>query len=421
MFGVLRRNPRFRRLWSAQVVSLMGDWFNRVAALTLIGRLGGGGAALGVGLLFGVEVVVRFLPIAALGPVAGPVADRVPRRVLMVVADLVRAGAVLLLLVVRERGDLWLLYCVLTVQMGVSIFFESARSASVPNTLDDGELHEAYALSSATWSTMLAVGALCGGVLVEVVGVYGVFVLDAATYVASAALLLGLKLPAMPKQAEAFRWRDVLVGRDLRRGLDHVRAVGMTHAVVAKAAWGGAGGFLVVLAIAAKEGFGAGSASDGPGAVDAGLATGILYSVRGLGTGVGPFLGRWLLGTDERGLRRQVSWGFVTGATGYAAFSMVDALPLAAGCVFVAHLGGSAVWVGSTILWQRRIEDAFRGRVFALEFLAMTVSVSLFGLTAGLLYDVTESLRTTTLVVCAIVLVCGATWTVASRRTLGHS
>ena len=112
-----------------------------------------------MGLLFGVEIVIRMLPYALLSPIAGPVADRLPRRLLMVTADLLRAGVVLCYLSIDEPGELPWLYTLMVAQMSLAIFFDSARSASVPNTVPKEELHEAYALSAATWSTMLALGA----------------------------------------------------------------------------------------------------------------------------------------------------------------------------------------------------------------------------------------------------------------------
>ena len=74
----------------------------------------------------------------------------------------------------------------------------------------------------------------------------------------------------------------------------------------------------------------------------------------------------------------------------------------------MAHMGGSAQWVGSTTYWQRRIDDAFRGRVFATEFLLMTLAFSVFSLVSGLLYDATGSLETVLLTLIGATVV-GAT------------
>ena len=242
MLGVLRRNPQFRTLWYAQVVSGAGDWLNRVALLTLIGQLSGSRAAAGVGALFGVEMAVRLLPTAVVGPLAGPAADRLPRRTLMIVADLLRMLIVLCFLFVREPGQVGLLYALLALQMGVAIFFDSARSGALPSTVSKADLHTALTLSAATWSAMLTLGAAAGGVLVAYFGTTTVFVLDAASYLASAAVLLRLRLPPTPRHPHAFRWRDIFTFQDMRFGFHHVRSLGLAPILATKAMWWPASG-----------------------------------------------------------------------------------------------------------------------------------------------------------------------------------
>lgn len=422
MLEVVLRYPQFRRLWLAQVVSQAGDWLNRVAVLVLIGALSEstGEAALGMGALFALELALRLLPAAAFGPLAGPVADRVPRKALMVATDLLRAGVVLGLLLVREPGDLPLCYGLVVAQMSLGTFFNAARSASLPNTLPREALHAANALSSATWSLMLSVGALLGGVFVELVGVRGVFVIDAATYGVSALLLVGLRLPPVPQHAEPFRWRDLVLFTDLRRAWRHVVERRLAAVLLAKAFWGGGGGYLVVLSIAARERFGSAAGPPGDAAAAAGLATGLLYSARGLGTGLGPILGRALLGEDERALRRQIAGGFFVAAAGYALFATCRDLVPALACVVGAHLGGSALWVASSTLWQGGVDDAFRGRVFAMEFLFMTVAFTLGGLFAGAIHDAGAALEVTVWAVSALVVVLGLAWGVLARHTDGR-
>src|SRR5829696_1220292 len=121
----------------AQVVSQSGDWLNRIACLVLIGKLGGTSQ---IGALFGLELGIRLLPSALLGPLAGPVADRLPRRLLMVASDVARALIVLGFLLVRDPEDLGLLYALIVAQMGIGIFFDSARSAALPDTVSREDL-----------------------------------------------------------------------------------------------------------------------------------------------------------------------------------------------------------------------------------------------------------------------------------------
>jgi len=419
MLDVLRKNPGFRLLWASQVVSQLGDWMGRIAIVTLIADLSSSDIGTYIGLLFAVELTLRLLPSVIFGPLAGPLADRMPRRALMVTADLTRALVVLGLTTIDEPGDLPLLYALLVTQMSLSVFFESARSASVPATLAREDLQAGYALSAATWSTVLALGAYIGGELVDRFGTVRVFQLDAATYVLSALLLRSLRMPPVPKHPQAFRWRDAVTFLELRRAYRHACERELLPAIFAKSFWGGAGGFLVLLSLMARERFGL----DADGVFQQRIfasAAGVLFLARGLGTGFGPVLTRHLFRSDDASMKRQISVGFAFGAVGYAFFPLAPELWIAFACVLFAHLGGSTIWVSSTVLWQRRAGDAFRGRLFALEMFSLTLAMICAALLAGVLFDSTQSLTTATWAICALVVVGGTGWTVWRRHVDGQ-
>ena len=418
MLGVARRNPEFRKLWTSQLVGQAGDWLNRVAILTLIGQLGGAAERVGVGALFGIELAIRLLPTAVLSPIAGPLVDRLPRKALMISMDLARAVVVLGYLTIDTREELPRLYALMIVHMGLAIFANGARSAAVPSTLPKEELHEGLVLIAATWSTMLAFGAFVGGLLVPVIGLVGVFLVDAGTFLVSAALVMRLRLPPVPKHEHALAWRDVVTGRELRVAFTHARERGVAAAVGAKACWGGAGGFLVLLSIAGTQRFGdaaMGSGLDPATAGAAGFATGLLYCARGLGTGLGPVLARRRYGSSDASLRRQIAGGFVFAGLVYLLFGTATELWAAFLVVMVAHMGGSTIWVASTAWWQKHVEDAYRGRVFAVEFVGMTLSFTAGGFLTGAVYDATNSIAAATYVTCATVFVGGATWRFIAR------
>jgi len=410
---LLRDNPAFARLWAAQVVSQAGDWLNRMAILALIGSVGGAGAAAGIGLLYGLELALRLLPGAVLGPLAGPMADRLPRRLVLIGADLVRAVIVGSMWFVRDAAHLPWLYALIAAQTAVSIVFEAARSAAVPDTVARADLAAAHTLSAATWSVMLSVGAIAGGALVSAIGVHPVFLVDAGTYVASALCLRGLRLPPVAQQPEPFRWADVVALRELRRGYRHARDVGVGPALWAKSFWGGAGGFLVLLSLMGHEEGGGGGTAEA--ASEAAFATGVLYAARGVGTGVGPYLAQRLFGTTDRALRLQIGWSFVVAAVGYAIFGLATSLGWASLWVATAHLGGATLWVASTVLWQRHVATGFRGRIYAFETLFMNLSFAAGGLVAGLVFDGTGSLLATAWTVAGLVLVLGCVWMAAAR------
>ncbi|MCH2100742.1 MAG: MFS transporter [Planctomycetes bacterium] len=410
MLGVLRRNPQYRLLWTAQAVSMTGDWLNRVAILALLNLLGGMDVAVGVGLLFGIEIFVRMMPAVVFGGLAGALADRCSRRALMIGSDLIRAVVVLGYLQVDEADEVWILYFLLILQMGFGIFFQAARSAAIPATVHPDDLGKAYELSAITWSTVLCVGALLGGVLAEVIGLDGVFVCDAGTYLVSVLLLTRLKLPEHEKAAEPFRWREVLLFRDLARGVSHARERGVVWAVLAKTFWGPAGGYLVLLPILAARHVGPeGSAAD--------LAyyTSLYYFARGLGTGIGPVAVRLVFGSTDRIYRGQIATGFLLAAVAYVILPSVPSLAGSLICVVVAHMGGSAIWVGSTTLWQRHVREAYRGRIFSAEFAGMTASFALAGLITGVAYDSVGDWAIMLYAVSATVVLCALAWTFGGR------
>ena len=411
MLDVLRNNPEFRKLWLAQIVSYLGDWLNRIALLALIGQLGGASELFGIGTLYAIELAFRLLPSVFFSPAAGSFADRVSRHGLMITTDLLRAGVVLAMILVQEPGELPWLYALLLVQMGLATFFESARAAALPNTVGPGDLHAAYALSAATWSTMLTVGMVLSWVAIDHLGITGMFVLDAGTYVLSALVLVFLRLPAMPKQAEPFRWGDVLRLVDMRRGLDHARAVGALPGIDAKAFWSPIGGFLVLLSVVGRERFGVLAGDDEVAlAKAAGGATAVLFAGRGLGTGFGPVFARSWFGSSDRALLRVTAAGFVIAAIGYAGFGVATNLWIASACVLVAHLGGGALWVSSTTFWMGRTEDAFRGRVKAIEMWCSTLAITLGGFVGGILFDVSRSIELTVAVLVVLTFAAGWVW-----------
>src|SRR5690349_14284989 len=196
-----------------------------MACIALIGELGGPVGTIGA--LYGVELALRLLPPAILTPFAGPVGDRLPRRMLMIAADLGRALVVLGFLLVDEPGKLPWLYALIALQMSFSVFFDVARGAAVPDTVRREDLHAANALTATTWSVLLGLGGVLGGLLVQAFGVRGAFVADSLSYLVSALVLVGLRLsPPVPAE-RPLRLAELVLLRDLARGWRHARERGL--------------------------------------------------------------------------------------------------------------------------------------------------------------------------------------------------
>ena len=206
---LLKRNRNYRYLWWGNVVSLLGDWFNLIASAEIITEISNSGVA--ISYLF----LARFLPLFFFSPLAGVIADRYDRKKILVVTDVLRALTVLGFLLVAVTGYVWLLYLLTVMQFALSALFTPARSAVLANVVDEKDLVTANALDSFTWSTMLAVGALLGGVVASLFGANTAFVLDAFTYLLSGVLLMQIVMPKrdiVEQGSQSSGWFDFVEG-----------------------------------------------------------------------------------------------------------------------------------------------------------------------------------------------------------------
>jgi MFS family permease len=362
--SILRNNRNFRLLYIGQTISQLGDWFNAVAVFALLLDLTGSATAVAW------MMIVQFLPVALVGPLAGVVVDRVDRRRLMIITDLLRGCLVLVLLVIRRPDQVWIAYVVMAFIVGAQGFFEPARTATIPNITSREELMPANALSSATWSAMLALGASVGGLVTAVAGRNVAFVVNGASFFASAFFIAQTTYDSTPAAAPRPTGFLALTGiTDLVEGFRYVRQRRHVAALMlVKAGWGLAGGVLLLLTIFGQRVFPVGAGAAG--------GIGILYGARGVGAGLGPIALRWILGQDPHRLRRTIAPAFFMVGIFYIALAGAPTLWLAAICVLFAHFGGSILWVFSTVLLQLEVPDRFRGRVFAAELALVTLMSS---------------------------------------------
>src|SRR5262245_43799548 len=147
-------------------------------------------------------MIVQFLPMAIVGPLAGVVVDRVDRRRLMITADILRGVLILGLLFVQRRDQVWIAYVVMTLCVSAQAFFEPARTSTIPNITSADELMPANALSSATWSAMLAIGASVGGLVTMISGRNVAFAINAASFFISALFLSRTRYDSTPPAAK---------------------------------------------------------------------------------------------------------------------------------------------------------------------------------------------------------------------------
>jgi len=365
---LLRQNPNVRWLWLGQVVSQFGDWFNVVAVYALLLDLTASGTAVAV------MMVVQQLPIAIVGPAAGVLVDRLDRRRVMIGADLVRAAVLPGLLLVDRPEDVWLAYVVVGAAVIATAFFEPARSAILPAVAEREELLPANALSSGTWSAMLAVGAALGGAVVTLVGRDAAFVINAFSFLASAVFIARIDLPRAAPVATHAGDAGLLDGVGYIWRSRHVMA-----ALSVKSAWAIVGGILVLVTVFGERVI--------PLRGGAAAGIGVLYAARGVGAGLGALLTRAWLGSDERLLTRALAPAYFGIGVSYLALASAPNIWIASLAMIAAHAGGSVLWVASTVMLQLSVPDRYRGRVFAIEFALLMMVSSAASYLAGVGLD----------------------------------
>jgi MFS family permease len=210
--GVLRLRD-YRNVFIAQSVSVFGDGITPVALTFAVLGLTGSGTDLGL------VLAAQSLPLAALALVGGVWADRLPRAVLMVASDLIRATvqAITAVLLLTGTAHVWQLALLAAMHGAAEAFFRPAAGAIIPQIVPAPHLQQANALMGMSDNFGWMVGPAVAGTLVAVIGAGGAIAVDSATFLISAAFLATLRVPAVIK-TEAVRgfvaelragWREV--------------------------------------------------------------------------------------------------------------------------------------------------------------------------------------------------------------------
>jgi len=379
---LLRENRNFRRLWIAQIISEIGDWFYSLAVYSLILELTGSAK------LVGIAVVLQVLPQALASPTAGVVNDRVRRQRVMIIADLARAAIVIGMMFVRTPGMIWLIYPLLFFETIGWAFFEPGRNAVIPSIVGPDDVILANTLSSTTWSFSLAVGSALGGVVAALLGRDAVFVMNALSFLASAVLLRGMHFEEPhADSSRPLHPRELIDFSPILEGISYVRRDPRLMATLfVKGGLGFLGSNLVLLPLLGDRVFPFQLPGLDP-ARAAMLGMSLLMGSRGMGALLGPmFTVSWARQRDDV-MRLGILFGFLAIFVGYFALSKAPFVWIACLALLLAHGGGSTIWVFSTTLLHKHTDDRFRGRVFSADLALNTIMVSATSFLAGTFID----------------------------------
>jgi MFS family permease len=357
----LLKNARFLRLWIGQGTSFLGDAVSMVALVVLVVQVTGTASAVGGAL------IARLLPTLA-SPLAGVLADRLDRRLVLVTSDLARAVLVLGLIFATNLATIYVL--VFCMGLARTLFNPTVRAA-FPSVVGGADLTRANALVGGTFSVSETAGPALGGLLVATVGVDAAFVLDSATYLISAALLSFISL-ARPQREE----EETGFGEDLRSGFAYLARSRVPLAIVL-------GAFLTVLTInitipaeifLAKGIFDAGNAGYG-------LLVGLYGGGMVLGSALMVALG------DRVRLLPLYFLGVFAMAMGLVGVGLSPTFGLALGALAVVGVANGTENVTTDTILQKRVPDVYLGRVFSVRFLGFSVGEILAYAIGGAMVD----------------------------------
>jgi MFS family permease len=371
MWKMLKTNADMRRVFMAQVISYLGDWFSFVAIIGLIDDLTGSK------FLVSLVVVAFSLPSFLASPLAGSMTDRFDRRRILIFVSIIQVVAAFGLLLVG-KDTVWLAFLAQSTISALAAVISPATEASIPNIArNKEELALASSLLGSTWGVMLAVGAAVGGVFASVFGRDAAFIANAVSFAIAAILFSRIKTPMQQERETQTQRQRIRPIADMREAITHSRQDPVLMALIfSKTTFAIGAGVVSQLAVLASDVFQGGDASRG-----------LLIGVRGVGTGLGPLIAmRYTRGQLSKVL---TICGFASLA--FSGFYFIGAwmptLWLTAIFVMLAHLGGGAQWTLSSYGLQLRSPDHIRGRILAGDFALVTLMLSLTSALAGLVSE----------------------------------
>ncbi|RZQ61189.1 MFS transporter [Amycolatopsis suaedae] len=365
---LLRRNRPFAALWSARAISFLGDSMSLVALMLHVADNTGQAVAVAVLLLVG-----DFAP-SLLSPLTGTISDRFDLKRVMVACELVQAA--LVAVIALTMPPLPLLLVLVAFRALAGQVFQPASRAAVPALVRDRDLETANSSLGFGTNGGEALGPLVAAALFPLLGVRGVLLIDAATFVLSALLLA--RLPKLPPAAPDEEARGSFLG-DARAGIGYILSVPAVRAIAV--------GFCAVVAFNGVDDVAlVFLAKDTLGGDDS--AVSLLLA----GVGVGLLAGYLVLA--GRASRLSMTVLFLAGLAVSSAGNLLSGLAWAVLAAFVLQtirgIGIAALDVGANTLLQRLVPPTMLGRVFGNLYGALGAAAALSYLAGGLLLDLTS-------------------------------
>lgn len=363
------RHRNYRLFWFGQLISVTGTWMQTLAQSWLVLSLTSSAVALGLVSVF------QFAPMLLFGMFAGVLADRVPKRSLLVTTQAIAMvlATILAVLVATDRVELWHVYA-LALGLGINNAFDMpARQAFVVDMVGRDDLSNAIALNSSLFNAARIVGPAIAGLLLATLGAAFCFGINAASYLA---VIAGLLMMRITPQPSSNRGRGLT---QLREGLNYVRRTPeilrpvMLVGLVATFGMN----FNIWIPLLAKQDFDGGAG-----------AFGLLMA----SSGAGSLIGALALAFVVRNVQR---WMVFVAATSMGIFNLALALsgaesvavPVAMGVLALVGLSSTSMMAMANTTVQTAAPDELRGRIMSVYMTVFAGTAPFGAVIAGLTAD----------------------------------
>ncbi|MER5865910.1 MFS transporter [Kitasatospora sp. NPDC002040] len=388
----LREHPDYRRLWTGQVISAVGQQMTAVAVAVQVYALTGSSFATGLVGIF------SFVPLVVLGLYGGAIADTVDRRLLGLVGSsgLALTSAVLAVQALLGLGSVGLLYAAVALQSGFFALSSPARSAMIPRLVPARQLPAANALGSMSMSLGTTVGPMIGGLLIGAFGVQSAYLLDTVAF--SGTLYAMWRLPAMRPGdggTPTGKRASVLDGLRFLRTRPNLRTSFVADLIAMIFASPRA--LFPAIALTVYDG--------GPGTV------GLLVAAPAVGSLAGALFSGWISGVRRHGaaiVAGVAAWGLAIAAFGLSHSLWLGLLMLAA-----AGCADSISMIFRNTMLQVGAPDEMRGRLQGIFIVVVAGGPRLGDFFAGTVAHFTSS---TTALLCGGLACVAAILLLAARR-----
>jgi putative nucleotidyltransferase with HDIG domain len=336
----------FRRLWLGQGVSYFGDMMNTTGLAIMLFVLTGSASVVALGL------IAKAIPTVALGLIAGPIVDRFDRQRVMIVADVIRA---VLTVTIPFLALHWLpgVFVAVALVATASTFFNPAKQAIIPNLVPPKLLVKANGLVVSSERAMELLGYSLAGIIAGAISWIPLFLIDAATYLFSAATLLGV-----PDLLRSAAKRQLRIVEDIVEGTRFIRHNAVLRSTMALTVMGAFFGGMTVptLIVLAYRHLNAGPSGYG-----------VLEAVIGGGAIVGAFAAPQLVQRYRAGML--ILAGVAGVGACYALTGLLRSFPYALLFLFTCGAASTVYLIPLISVTQREAPDHIRGRVMSSRFL----------------------------------------------------